>query len=104
MKFKSLDWKSYDCDYSMSGVLQRTKATVEIKFKNGVYKIYRTYNLHRGATIEANNNWYLLVLENGSKDERHEEVESFEAGKNLAEHDYQKYMNELYDGINKYIV
>jgi hypothetical protein len=102
MKFKSLDWKSYKHDYSMNGVLQKTKATVEIRFKNGDYKIYRSYNVHRGATLETENKWYLLILESNANDERHEEVVSLEAGKILAEHDYQKYMNELYDGVNKF--
>lgn len=104
MKFKPLEWKSYKHDYSMNGVLQKTKAIVEIQFKNGDYKLYRTYSVHRGATQETENNWYLLILESNANDKRHEEVASLEAGKIIAEHEYQKYMNELYEGIQKYII
>ena len=103
MKFKPLEWKSWENDYDRNGKLQRATAEIEIKFQNGDYKLYRTYCIHKGATQETENNWYFLILESNANDQKHEEVDSFEAGKILAEHDYQKYMNEFYKGFQKFI-
>lgn len=107
MKFKPLEWESEKNDYSMDKVLQRITAKVEMKFKDGRWKICRQYTVYRGVKPELQNNWYLLILDNNGQ--KHEKlvklkVESLEAGKVIAEHNYQKYMNEYYEGFKKYMI
>jgi len=103
MKFKPLEWISGRNDYSMDGKLQRARAEVELKLKNGDYKIYKTYNISRGAIPETQERWFLLILDDGNV-KLQEEVESLEFGKMFSEHEYQKYMNEYYEGLQKFLV
>ena len=98
MKFTPLKWGCEE--YQMDGTtLQRTKAFVKIRFKNGDYKICRSYMLYRNNHDE----WCLGINETGACDTFNETVESFDAGKAIAEHNYQNYMQELYAGVSNYL-
>jgi len=103
MKFKPLEWESGRNDYSMKGILQRTKANIELRFKNGSYKIFRSYNVSRGATSETQDRWFLLILEDGNVI-KHDEVASLEVGKIIAEHDCQNYLKEYYEEFQKFML
>lgn len=101
-KFKSLSWHIDERTFRGDRKYNTEKAEIEIRLPDGRFEIYRSYTLHRGASIETDDIWFLSVFDDHDIISN-TKVDTLENGKRIAEKDYQEYMNLLYNGMSKYI-
>jgi len=102
VNFKSLNWKIDERTLRRDGKYNTEKATVEIQLPNGDWKIFRSYTLHRGASVETDNVWNLLILDGNYS--KHIDVDTLDNGRQIAEEDYQEYMHNLFNGMTQYVL
>jgi len=102
VNFKSLNWKIDERTLRGDGKYNTEKATVEIQLPNGDWKIFRSYSLHRGASVETDNIWNLLILDGNYS--KHINVGTLDNGKQITEEDYREYMHNLFNGMTQYIL
>lgn len=100
--FKRLKWAIDRTSLRGDGKYNGEKAVVEIKLADGGYEVYRTYLLHRGPNDATDDIWSLLILDGGEG--KRIEVKTLENGRKVAEEDYQAFMQDMFNGLTKYIL
>lgn len=103
MKLKPLEWNE-EANVGTDGINRQKTAIEELVAFGGSIQICYSVNMcgvNRRNIEEVNPRYFAWAISDGEC--MREEVDSFEAGKNLCEHWRKKFWNSLYDNLMEQI-